>query len=60
MSGYPTTPSANPYWYYDPHAYQPNVSVSFNPNISGKSFEECCGVPILVLCISEYTTSPIV
>ena len=40
MSGYPTTPSVNPYWYYDPHGYQPNVSVSFNTNISGKFSED--------------------
>jgi len=34
MSSYPPPPSVNPYWYYDPHGYQPNVS--FNPNLSGK------------------------
>ncbi|CAF2712615.1 unnamed protein product [Rotaria sp. Silwood2] len=34
MSGYSGPPSVNPYWYYDPHGYQPNVSVSFNTNIS--------------------------
>jgi hypothetical protein len=35
MSAYPGPSSINPYWYYDPHGYQPNVSVSFNTNISG-------------------------
>jgi hypothetical protein len=35
MSAYSGPPSVNPYWYYDPHGYQPNVSVSFNTNISG-------------------------
>ena len=35
MSGYSGPPPINPYWYYDPHGYQPNVSVSFNTNISG-------------------------
>ncbi|CAF3039265.1 unnamed protein product [Rotaria socialis] len=34
MSAYSGPPSVNPYWYYDPHGYQPNVSVSFNTNIS--------------------------
>ncbi|CAF0929540.1 unnamed protein product [Adineta steineri] len=34
MSTYSGPPSGNPYWYYDPHGYQPNVSVSFNTNIS--------------------------
>ncbi len=35
MAEYSGPPSVNPYWYYDPHGYQPNVSVSFNTNISG-------------------------
>jgi hypothetical protein len=35
MAAYSGPPSVNPYWYYDPHGYQPNVSVSFNTNISG-------------------------
>ncbi|UJR33372.1 hypothetical protein I4U23_020820 [Adineta vaga] len=34
MAAYSGPPSVNPYWYYDPHGYQPNVSVSFNANIS--------------------------
>ncbi|CAF0729388.1 unnamed protein product [Adineta ricciae] len=34
IAAYSGPPSVNPYWYYDPHVYQPNVSVSYNPNIS--------------------------
>jgi hypothetical protein len=35
MAAYSGSTSVNPYWYYDPHSYQPNVNVSFNTNISG-------------------------
>ena len=36
MSDYLNSPSVNPYWYYDPHGYQPNVSLPFNGHMSGK------------------------
>ena len=43
MSAYSDPASAHPYWYYDPHGYQPNVSMPGNGNTSGKGQEPSTG-----------------
>ena len=58
MSDYPQSPSVNPYWYYDPYGYTPNVSLPFQPNLSGTPRASSLAVNLHRLVRSSVNTPP--